>query len=285
MARFLSPLFVRRSRNQPVPGRDAVVFSSYVPTAHALEVSKEFLGVFRERFSDCDFYVGINTGSVPEWEQALNDSGLRLAGIAHVPPRLMVDSDVSGFQAALKSMRDAGKEYQLVWFGHTKGATADHPGVRRHLIEGFFLDRARIERLFDEPRVGAFGYDMSIELHNLGDIDSRMDSLVLKFPYATIGTFYLHTFYVIRGSIVGHFLGGCSEVFFTRNLVDDLGFDRYFFERDFARITERSGYYPTYAKRNQHMSSIPVTRRNTRTLYRAWEQQLPHSLRTKLRFR
>jgi hypothetical protein len=251
--------------------RDAVVFSSYVPTARALEIAKEFLRLFEERFADCDFFVGINTGSLPEWEAALAESGLPIR-YGTVEPGLTVDSDASGFQKALELMRSEHREYRLVWFGHTKGATSDDPELRRRLIEDFYLQRHRIERLFAHPRVGSFGHDVSVSV-DMGAIDERMDRL-FPFPYAGIGTFYLHTFYVIRGSIVRRFLEGCSDEFFARNLVDELGFDRYFFERDFSRLADKSGFYP-------HLSRVPVTLEYVRALYTEWEKQLPEAMRAK----
>jgi hypothetical protein len=265
-------------------GEDAVVFSSYVPNVQALLVAKQFLEVFRGRFADCDFFVGINAGSLPEWEVALRESGLRKMRIGNVSPELVVDSDVAGFQQALDLMRREGKEYRLVWMGHTKGVTANHPELRSHLIERFYLDRDYIARMFDDPRVGSFGYNMTID-QGLAEIDARMDSLLFRFPYRGIGTFYLHTFYVLRGSIVKQFLDGCTEEFFARNLVSELGFDRYFFERDFSRLADKFGYYPVYRMRHQHMSAVPVTRETVRALYQEWERQLPASMRTTIRFR
>ena len=275
---------LRRADGPGTSGRDAVVFSSYVPTQHALDVANEFLEVFKKRFADCDFFIGVNPGSLPEWESALRESGLRSVRVGKADPRLAVDSDASGFQRALQLMREEGKEYRLVWFGHTKGATANHPELRRRLIDSLYLERDRITRLFDDPCVGSYGHDMTVDL-TLAEIDARIDSLLFPLPYESIGTFYLHTFYVLRGSILKRFLDGCSEDFFTKNLVEELGFDRYFFERDFARLADRFGYYPVYAARHQHMSSVPVTRKTVRALYRAWEQQLPSSMRTRIHFR
>jgi hypothetical protein len=281
--RFASWVRQARGRDASVDsaGPDAVVFSSYVPTDEALAVAHEFLDVFKEGFSDCDFFVGINPGSLPQWELALRESGLRMR-IGKVDPRLAVDSDASGFQRALQLMRDERRAYRLVWFGHTKGTTANNPPVRRYLIENFYLERRRIANFFVHPRVGSFGNDVTLDV-NLGEIDARMNRL-FPFPYEGIGTFYLHTFYVLRGSIVGSFLGGCSEDFFTKNLVRDLGFDRYFFERDFSRLADRFGYYPLYRVRHQHMSTVPVTRPVLRSLYGEWEQQLPTSMRATIHF-
>ena len=263
-----------------IPGQDAVVFASYVPTEEALGVAREFLKIFTERFADCDFFVGINPGSLPEWDRSLRGSGLRTLRIGMVDPSLAVDSDASGFQRALQLMREEGKEYRLTWFGHTKGATANRPDVRRHFIEDFFMERNRITDLFENPSVGAFGYDISLYT-DWAKRDERMN-LLFPFPFAGIGTFYLHTFYVLRGSIVKKFIEGCSKDFFTKNLVGELGFDRYFFEQDFSRTADRFGFYPVYRRRHQHRSQVPVTRRTVRALYRQWERQLPKSMRTKI---
>jgi len=262
--------------------RDAIIFSSYVPTPEALTVATEFLRLFEERFADCDVYVGINTGSLPEWERLLRDSPLRIR-IGSVGPRLTVDSDAAGFQRALELMRDEGTEYDLVWFGHTKGATSNDPVLRKRLIGDFYLKRERITQLFRHPRVGAFGHDISVST-GLAPIDELLDGIFV-FPYPSIGTFYLHTFYVLRGSIVREFLGGVDDDFFTKNLVTDLGFDRYFFERDFARIAERLGFHPLYRQRHRHETGIAPTRRVVRGLYDAWEQRLPAALRSRAHLR
>jgi hypothetical protein len=258
--------------------RDAVVFSSYVPNGAALAIATEYLSVLERCFADCDVYVGINSGSITEWERLLRASPLRVR-VGTVEPRLAVDSDVSGFQKALELMRDEGRTYDLVWFGHTKGATRDEPALRRQIIGDFFMRRERISRLFRHPRVGAFGHDATAA--DLAAADTHMDA-VFPFPYRSIGTFYLFTFYVLRGSIVKTFLDGCSEDFFTKNLVSDLGFDRYFFERDFGRLCDRFGYYPLHRERHRHLSPVPVTRSLVRGLYRAWEKQLPEELRARI---
>jgi hypothetical protein len=258
---------------------DAVVFSSYVPTRAALDVAAEFLALFEKRFADCDIYVGINTGSLPEWERMLIASTLRIR-IGTVGPSLTVDSDVAGFQKALMLMRDEGREYDLVWFGHTKGATSNDPALRRRLVGDFYLKRKRITALFDHPRVGSFGHDISYS-EVLPGIDARVDAAILAMPYPSIGVFYLHTFYVIRGSIIKRFLDSCSEDFFAKNIVSDLGFDRYFFEKEFSRLADRFGYYPLYRERHRNISVVPVTRAFVRGLYAAWEQHLPEDIRAR----
>ncbi|HEY5477375.1 MAG TPA: hypothetical protein VIK11_11765 [Tepidiformaceae bacterium] len=138
--------------------------------------------------------------------------------------------------------------------------------------------------MFDDPRVGSFGYNMTL-WQDWAEIDARMDSLLFRFPYKGIGMYYLHAFYVLRGSIVKQFLDGCTEEFFAKNFVSELGFDRYFFERDFSRLADKFGYYPVYGVRHQHVSAVPVTRKTVRALYREWERQLPASMRTTIRFR
>jgi len=67
--------------------------------------------------------------------------------------------------------------------------------------------------------------------------------------------------------------------------VGELGFDRYFFERDFSRLADRSGFYALYRERHTHMSPVPVTRNYVRSLCAKWEKQLPESLRAKASLR
>lgn len=266
------------------PSRDAVVFSSFVPDAHALEIARVFLRLFERDFADCDLYVGINAGSMSEWREDLKASPLRIR-YAEVPPELAVNSDAAGFQAALQLMRDTGESYRLVWFGHTKGAVNDNPYLRSHLIDGFYRRRAHIAALFAHPRVGSYGHYMSAS-EGFREYADACLARVVDLPYSGIGVHYLHTFYVLRGRVLECFLRDVSDDFFQRNLVSDFGFDRYFFEGVFSSLADKYGYYPLYRQRQaMERSPWPVTRSLVRRLYAEWESQLPESDRTKVPLR
>jgi hypothetical protein len=259
-------------------GRDAVVFAAYVPDEAALTIAHEFLDVFKKDFSDADLYVGVNPGSLPEWSESLANCGLRVY-CADVDPDLVIDSDASAFQKALELMAKRGHEYDIVWFGHTKGVTHREPAVRRDLINTLFKQRAGITRLFENPRVGSFGYGATLHSWLITAAHEVLEPLV-TVPYDGIGLRYCHTFYAMRGSIVKGFLETCSADFFQKNLVRDLGYNRFFFEGVFSTLADKYGYYPLYRRRIPVPGGdLPVTRASMSKVYADWEMQLPEEQR------
>ena len=273
------PTVERAAKSRQLRARDAVVFASYVPDEAALVIAHEFLDVFKKDFADADLYVGINPGSLPQWSASLADCGLRVS-YADVDPDLVVDSDASAFQKALELMAQGGREYGIVWFGHTKGVTHHEPAIRRDLINTLFKQRAAISRLFENPRVGSFGYGVTLHSWLINVAHEVLERLV-TIPYDGIGLRYCHTFFAMRGSIVKGFLDTCSTDFFERNLVRDLGYNRFFFEGVFSTLADKYGYYPLYRRRVPVPGGdLPLTRASMRDLYAKWERQLPDERRT-----
>jgi hypothetical protein len=122
--------------------RTAVVFASYVPDEPALKLALLYLKTIMTCFSDADVFVGVNPCACRDaWCESLAEAGKRVR-VAQVPDHLVIDSDVSAFQAALRSMRDEGGSYDLVWFGHTKGASSRNYDMARLFMERFFYAAA-----------------------------------------------------------------------------------------------------------------------------------------------
>lgn len=256
---------------------DALVFSSFVPNENAYKVAVEYLEVIISKFSDCDIYVGVQVGSTDEWIRCLKSVALEIR-ICPVKYNLLVDSDVSGFQAALKQMHDEGKIYRNIWFAHTKGVTAERGQIRSQIIRDFFGQRERITAIMSDRRIGVFGNDISIT-STFGFMDRSLEKLC-KFPYQASDLHYLYTFFVMNGDVLHAFLHDCKKGFFSKNLVKNYGFDRYFFERDFPIIAEKYGYILMFERWHQHGSHAPVTTQYINELVYQWSLQLPdnHSL-------
>ncbi len=219
----------------------AIVFSSYIPTKEALKVWIEFLEVFKEYFHDYDIYIWVNYGSIPEWESTIKDY-CNMLKISYwlVSEKLSVNSDVSWFQKALELMKNEDKKYDLVWFWHTKWATANRDKIRQDLIENFFYQKERIEGYFKDTNLWIFGRYITTN-PNLNFIDNNLSKLK-KYGYTSANIFYLYTFYVIKWSIIYDFIKNSDGNFYDKNLIDYYGFDRYFFERDFPNISTRYWY-------------------------------------------
>ena len=102
--------------------RDAVIFSSWVPE-DGLELGDYFIETLRRYHADSKIFVGVNHGSSPQWAERLAASGLDVT-IQPAAPTLTISCDPTGFVAALDAYRRHEEPFDLVWFGHTKGARA-----------------------------------------------------------------------------------------------------------------------------------------------------------------
>jgi hypothetical protein len=100
---------------------DAILFATFIPSLENLSIAKEYLENIKNNFYDCDVYVGINYGTIPErkilLEEYSNYFNLQYAFVNKV---MNVDSDASAFQLALSLLNKSKKAYRLVWFIHTK---------------------------------------------------------------------------------------------------------------------------------------------------------------------
>ena len=100
---------------------DAILFATFVPTVESLSVAKKYLEIIKNNFSDCDIYIGINYGTIPEWKILLDEySSYITLKYAFVSKELNIDSDASAYQLALSLLHDSKKSYRLIWFIHTK---------------------------------------------------------------------------------------------------------------------------------------------------------------------
>lgn len=249
---------------------DAVVFSSYLPGEDRLYIGKQFLDVFKAYFSDCDIYVGINPDTTPLWPKLLEEYKKDLnISYAHVPPELYTRSDPSGYQAALKLLRNTNKEYDLVWFGHTKGGHYNdqyRAETRQFMIDIFWSKRKEIsKKLEDSPECGSYGPVMTVTL-TPGKADV-MDHYYKKFKYKSTDLSYLYTFYTIKGNIIYEFVHNCEDCFFEDNL-----HDHYFFEDYFPQVSPKMGYEQLYGSLQNFPKNNIVTRERILKIQAGWKR-------------
>lgn len=232
---------------------DALVFASYVPDSNKMYIIHEMFDVYRQYFTDCDIYVGINGNVCPEYIPYLqSQQEFFNLNYTRVQKELEVSTDVSAYQAALKLMKDNGKTYDYVWFGHTKGMINNTSEWRYDFLENFFPRRKEITNLLASSNAGTY----SLYLTKYAGIDKFKDVLSQYYdfdkPYFYT-YFYLFTFYVFKGKYLHNFLNNCSSSFFETNLVHN-GADIYMFERDFPHIVWRQGGYPLYKEWKGNMT-------------------------------
>jgi hypothetical protein len=235
--------------------RDAVVFAWWIPgtpTSHA--VADYYLGLLRYHYADSKIFVGVNHGSDPGWTDALLASGLDIE-IAHAPPHIRVTSDVGGFLAALGAYARHPEEFDLVWFGHTKGASrrtySEYLAFRYQHDRRFWARRDDVDRIFGDPDIGLFShrYGLSdsspdatrVPWRGLGEIDALQR--VYRHTFAPLGLWAWETVFVMRDSIVRQFCRAVGPDFF---LLDPAryGAGRWWFEAAFPSIASMQGFEP-----------------------------------------
>lgn len=229
---------------------DAVVFASYIPASEQLFVGQELLDALQRGFSDCDVYVGINPSrALDDWVRILQASPLNITSDV-VPDRLVVASDASAFQRALWLLRQSGKQYDYVWFIHTKGVVRGDNhlwqlGKRQAQITDFLGRRREVSAYLNEhSEMGSYANVLTVrdlEWDEASSYGSRLATF-MDFDFPHYNAIYLFTFYVLKGFLLHRFNQHCIPAFFHKNLVLEHGCDRWFFEGDFPHIVTRQGY-------------------------------------------
>jgi hypothetical protein len=234
--------------------RDAVLFAWWIPdTPEARAVGDYYRGLLRYHHPDSRIFLGVNHGSDPEQVAAMRDSGLDIE-ICPVPPHIDVNSDAGGFLAALEAFARSPERFDLVWFGHTKGASRTDDRLYRHvrfeLDRRFWARRAEIEAIFADPRIGLFAPQVipPPTYPWPGPWRGWLDELaalrrIYRDCYPPLGLNALDTFFVLRGEIVRAFCDAVSPWFFQTDPAD-FGGSRWFFEMAFPSIASMQGYEP-----------------------------------------
>ena len=138
--------------------KSCVIFSVSIFDKSKIHVLAEFLDMFKLKYFDCDFYIGINYNSISDVESIIESYNLN-ANIARLHnPDLYCGSDASAYQLALKYLKKSGKEYDLYWFAHTKGGVNERLYERSMYLQMLYNNRTDIEQFFSDYKyIGSFG--------------------------------------------------------------------------------------------------------------------------------
>ena len=232
--------------------RDAVVFSWWLPEhGEADKVGEYFIGLLSYHHPDSKIFVGMHHGSNPLWEDRLRGAGLD-ATVRWARPGLEDLWDVTGFQTALEALSDRDEEFDLVWFGHTKGASsASYDAYTRYRYQHdrrFWSRRCDVERFFSDPRVGLFShryglFDTSSAPSWSGTAELEALQRIYRGQFSPIGLWAWETVFVLRYVIVRGFLKSVGQPFFETSPAA-YGANRWWFEAAFPSIASIQGFEP-----------------------------------------
>lgn len=255
--------------------KTALLFASYLPHQDRLYIGDQFFKAFKDKFSDADFYIGINPGTVPEWEQHINEYQKDLnITYGHVERDLYSKSDAGAYQLALKLMKESGIHYENIWFAHTKGGHYNDIGraeQRYFMIENFFNRREHFESLLhSDEKNGVYGPVITVTMTPYPGnkcADNFLD-VYYDFPYHSSDLCYLYTFYLMKGHIVHEFIENCSDNFWEdkKNI--------YFFEDPFPHIATKMGYRQLYGITQNFPKGNIVTDDRVRRIQEQWKKTL-----------
>ena len=239
--------------------KDAVVFSGYFPSERSLFVLQLFIDLWSETFPDCDFFVGLNRPVTPAACALLDDCRSRLRLEYRITDeRRVTDSDNSGYQTALELLRATNTEHRIVWFMHSKSSSHCerswiNPSLR-HLVDivwGFLRRRQKVtEAMMADAGCGTWSFELAKDRPGASFTSENPDDVLgrlFSFERPNLHRYFcVATFYAMKGFLLHRFLHGCDAAFFEKNLVTELGADRYFFEQLFPNVAWRQGFHPRF---------------------------------------
>ena len=234
-----------------------VLFAAGVNADDKLYVLREYVEMLQRNFSDCDIYAGINFGAHSSTESILEDAGLQITYERLEDESFHVTSDASSFQLALKLMMQSHKQYDVVWFVHTKGGHNSRDNIRQLYMDGFFPKRQYIEQKFAElEHLGVFGYRAGHYNWNNEENDKCLgvsDRLIRDIwdgiptetmPHTFCKYIVIETMFAMRSEILHRFVAAYPEFFDTQ--INKFPTGRWFIELELCNIIPtRMGYYPT----------------------------------------
>jgi hypothetical protein len=223
-----------------------VLFSCTITKHSRLHVLREFIEALSRNFKNSDVFVGINYNSLPETENILKSSGLKIKGIERASEELYTESDASAYQAALRLLKKSRYTYDFYWFVHTKSGVNKHSdSLKKWYIHNLLSKKENIEEFLKAmPEVGSYGllgveYDKNkVYLEKDCEIKLIENELSKELPYTHANFFYLHTIYVLTKNPLSRFFELTTQEWFNTKL------DRYYFEGIFPFIVSRTGYFP-----------------------------------------
>lgn len=234
----------------------AVILASHIPSSDKIWIGEDILKKIKEFLPEADIFVGINPSScMDEWVNIIKNYTDKYEV---TPNELVINSDASAYQSALRLYKKNNKNYDLVWFLHTQGTKSSRHEVRESHLKTLLNEYDKVIDLFETDKMlGAYGNTITplpwcwsnYVPGNGTESDFYLKRFGLEFVNDPIRCFLVGTMFVIKGDVLNNFIFKCNDSFFNEVLhnphTNGQG-DPWFFERDFIHIVD--GFTNHYIK-------------------------------------
>lgn len=227
---------------------DIILFAVFVNNIENIAALTDCLNAFLLYCKGDKIYCGINYNSIPETEQIMRDYETK--GLFVIYERqseyITIDSDASAFQKALELLyKDFDStSYNNAYFIHTKGGSTGNNNLRKKYLE-ILSKKEKINTILQNEIYGSYGIDITRSKESIEKGTHGRLSNICQNLKQSMGYFYPHTFFVIKGNIVKKILNDCTNFIYTENLIE-VGFNRYFAEWHLSQLAQYYGLLPYY---------------------------------------
>lgn len=219
----------------------AVIFASHIPSVDKIWIGEDVFKKIKQFLPEADIFVGINPSTcLSEWLDVVK----KYTDYYEITPNnLIINSDASSYQSALRIYKKNIKGYDLVWFLHTQATKSGRHNVRENHLNTLLTEKEKVLEVFKNTEIGGYGLSLT-PLPNC-EVDSDGDFCLKRFNAnflnKPIRCFFVGTMFIIRGFVLNNFINNCNQSFFDEILhnphTNGLG-DPWFFERDFIHIVD-----------------------------------------------
>jgi len=219
----------------------AVIFASHIPSTDKMWIGEDILKKIKENLPNVDIFVGVNPSPcLNEWIEIIK----KYTDYYEITPQeLVISSDASSYQSALRSYKKNLKNYDLVWFLHTQATKSNRHEVRNNHLNTLLNEKDIVIDIFKDVTIGAYGHTLT-PLPNCwvnSEWDFYLSRFGVNFINRPIRCFFVGTMFVIRGVILNNFIEKTNDDFFNKILYNphtNGNGDPWFFERDFIHIVD-----------------------------------------------
>jgi hypothetical protein len=228
--------------------RNGILFSAGLADKDRVHIIDELLTALNQNLPDADYFVGINTDSCKGTCESIRQHVTPVA-MEIVPATTVVKSDVSGYQLAMKLLKESNRRYDLYWFIHSKGGYHNRDGNRKFYIDRFIGKAQEIRVMFSQfPGLGSYGLRGVAKMKYCRSWKNYKKDHILdicgniqhdEFKFTHVNWSYMETIYALRGEAINHFLDITPDSYFSSRIKDPC-----YFETVIPWIPTRMGFFP-----------------------------------------